>query len=103
MFTAVIISPRGKACIALLIFFVYFIVLNVVKIHVSCRWNFELIAIFVPTSARRNKLAAKKANKIQQERVWQSIDNIRKVTVMTAVVSSLSEGTVSSYSEIESK
>ncbi|KAF9309331.1 hypothetical protein BG003_009872, partial [Podila horticola] len=95
--------PAGEACIVLLISFAYFIFLDVVKVHLFRRWNFELTATFVPTAARRNKLAAKKALKIQQARVWESIDNVRKVAVMTAVVSSLSEGVVASHSEVEVK
>ncbi|KAF8988224.1 hypothetical protein BGZ52_012703 [Haplosporangium bisporale] len=94
--------PAGEACVVLLISFVYFILLDVVKVHLFRRWSFELTATFVPTKARTTKLAAKKANKIQQARVWESIDNVRKVAVMTAVVSSLSEG-VTASSEVEVK
>ncbi|KAF9374979.1 hypothetical protein CPB97_011766, partial [Podila verticillata] len=94
--------PAGEACIVLLISFVYFILLDVVKVHLFRHWSFELTATFVPTKARTAKLAAKKAGKIQQARVWESIDNVRKVAVMTAVVSSLSEGVISS-SEVEAK
>jgi len=50
-----------------------------------------MTATFVPTKARRAKLASRKAVVIQQKRVWESIDHVRKVAVMTAVVSSFQE------------
>ncbi|KAF9354449.1 hypothetical protein BGX26_007699 [Mortierella sp. AD094] len=83
--------PAGEAIVVLLISFIYFIILDVVKVQLFKRWSFEMTATFVPTNARRTKLATRKAAKIQQERVWSSIDSVRKVAVMTAVVSSLQE------------
>ncbi|KAF9366279.1 hypothetical protein BGX34_004465 [Mortierella sp. NVP85] len=83
--------PAGEAVIVLLISFVYFIILDVVKVHIFRLWSFELTANLVPTPGRRNKLAGRKAGKIQQDRVWNSIDQVRKIAVMTAVVSSLQE------------
>ncbi|KAF9571289.1 hypothetical protein EC968_000785 [Mortierella alpina] len=83
--------PAGEAIVVLCISFVYFILLDVVKVQLFKRWSFEMTATLVPTSTRRHKLAARKAAKIQQTRVWESIDSVRKVAVMTAVVSALQE------------
>ncbi|KAG0368947.1 hypothetical protein BGZ54_000751 [Gamsiella multidivaricata] len=83
--------PASQAIVVLIISFVYFILLDVVKVQLFKHWSFEMTATFVPTNARRTKLAARKASKIQQERVWDSIDAVRKVAVMTAVVSALQE------------
>ncbi|KAF9117127.1 hypothetical protein BGX27_003589 [Mortierella sp. AM989] len=83
--------PAGQAIVVLLISFIYFIFLDVVKVQLFKRWSFAMTAKLVPTKARRTKLAARQASKIQQERVWNSIDNVRKVAVMTAVVSSFQE------------
>ncbi|KAI1313462.1 hypothetical protein EDD11_002522 [Mortierella claussenii] len=85
--------PAGEAIVVLLISFIYFIILDVVKVLIFKHWSFELTATLVPTSARRHKLAERKATKIQQERVWNSINQVRKVAVMTAVVSSFQEKT----------
>ncbi|KAF9111850.1 hypothetical protein BGX27_004354 [Mortierella sp. AM989] len=81
--------PAGQAIVVLLISFLYFIVLDVVKVQLFKLWSFELTAKLVPTRARRLKLADRKSAKTQQERVWSSINEVRKVAVMTAVVSSL--------------
>ncbi|KAG0335018.1 hypothetical protein BG000_007852, partial [Podila horticola] len=83
--------PAGQAIVVLLISFIYFIMLDVVKVQLFKRWSFEMTATFVPTAARRQKLADRKAKKIQQDRVWESIDNVRKVAVMTAVISTFQE------------
>ncbi|KAF9372899.1 hypothetical protein CPB97_000952, partial [Podila verticillata] len=83
--------PAGQAIIVLLISFIYFIILDVVKVQLFKRWSFEMTATLVPTTARRQKLAERKAKKIQQDRVWESIDNVRKVAVMTAVISTFQE------------
>ncbi|KAG9327263.1 hypothetical protein KVV02_002716 [Mortierella alpina] len=83
--------PAGEAIVVLCISFVYFILLDVVKVQLFKRWSFEMTATLVPTSVRRNKLAARKAAKIQQTRVWESINTVRRVAVMTAVVSALQE------------
>ncbi|KAF9437863.1 hypothetical protein BGZ76_010802 [Entomortierella beljakovae] len=83
--------PAGQAIVVLLISFIYFIILDVVKVQLYKYWSFELTAKFVPTNARRTKLIARNASKIQQDRVWSSIDSVRKIAVMTAVVSSLNE------------
>ncbi|KAF9945005.1 hypothetical protein BGZ70_004143, partial [Mortierella alpina] len=83
--------PAGQAIVVLVISFIYFIILDVVKVQMFKRWSFEMTATFVPTKARRTKLAARKAVVIQQKRVWESIDQVRKVAVMTAVVSSFQE------------
>ncbi|KAF9934534.1 hypothetical protein FBU30_001675 [Linnemannia zychae] len=80
--------PAGEAIVVLCISFIYFIILDVVKVQMFKRWSFEMTATFVPTKARRAKLAARKAAQIQQDRVWGSIDAVRKIAVMTAVVSS---------------
>ncbi|KAF9924342.1 hypothetical protein BGZ67_009337 [Mortierella alpina] len=83
--------PAGQAIVVLVISFVYFIMLDVVKVQMFKRWSFEMTATFVPTKTRRTKLASRKAVVIQQKRVWESIDQVRKVAVMTAVVSSFQE------------
>ncbi|KAF9206376.1 hypothetical protein BGZ49_002572 [Haplosporangium sp. Z 27] len=83
--------PAGQAIVVLCISFLYFIVLDVVKVQIFKIWSFELTAKFVPTNARRSKLADRKADKIQQDRVWGSIDQVRKIAVMTAVVSSFQD------------
>jgi H+-transporting ATPase len=83
--------PAGQAIVVLVISFVYFIMLDVVKVQMFKRWSFEMTATLVPTKARRTKLASRKAVVIQQKRVWESIDHVRKVAVMTAVVSSFQE------------
>ncbi|KAF8920934.1 hypothetical protein BGZ58_004216, partial [Dissophora ornata] len=83
--------PAGQAIVVLLISFMYFILLDFVKVQIFKLWSFELTATFVPTSVRRHKLADRKAAKIQQERVWGSVDKVRKIAVMAAVVSSFQE------------
>ncbi|KAG0045108.1 hypothetical protein BGZ83_009651 [Gryganskiella cystojenkinii] len=83
--------PAGQAIVVLLISLIYFIVLDVVKVQIFKLWSFEMTATLVPTATRRHKLADRKAAKIQQERVWGSIDAVRKVAVMTAVVSTFQE------------
>ncbi|KAG0075530.1 hypothetical protein BGZ92_002841 [Podila epicladia] len=83
--------PAGQAIVVLIISFVYFIILDVVKVQLFRRWSFEMTASLVPTPARRQKLAERKAKQIQQDRVWESIDNVRKVAVMTAVISTFQE------------
>ncbi|KAG0305418.1 hypothetical protein BGZ97_001115, partial [Linnemannia gamsii] len=83
--------PAGEAIVVLCISFVYFVLLDQVKVWLFKKWSFEMTATFVPTSARRQKLAARKAAKVQQDRVWESISAVRKIAVMTAVVSSFQE------------
>ncbi|KAG0240433.1 H(+)-ATPase [Mortierella sp. GBAus27b] len=83
--------PAGQAIVVLLISFIYFIILDVVKVQIFKLWSFELTANLVPTAGRRHKLAGRKASKIQQERVWGSIDEVRKIAVKMAVISSLQE------------
>ncbi|KAF8942224.1 hypothetical protein BGZ47_006689, partial [Haplosporangium gracile] len=83
--------PAGEAIVVLCISFLYFVVLDQVKVWLFRTWSFEMTATFVPTSGRRHKLAARKAAKIQQDRVWESINAVRKIAVMTAVVSSFQE------------
>lgn len=83
--------PAGEAIVVLCISFAYFVLLDQVKVWLFKKWSFEMTATFVPTSSRRQKLAAKKAAKVQQDRVWESIDSVRKIAVMTAVVSSFQE------------
>ncbi|KAF9143899.1 hypothetical protein BGX30_014383 [Mortierella sp. GBA39] len=83
--------PAGQAIVVLLISFIYFIILDVVKVQIFKRWSFKLTATLVPTDARRTKLGERNAAEIQQKRVWESIDQVRKVAVMTAVVSSFAE------------
>ncbi|KAF9344654.1 hypothetical protein BGX26_004064, partial [Mortierella sp. AD094] len=95
--------PAGQAIVVLCISFLYFIVLDVVKVQIFKLWSFELTATLVPTNTRRVKLADRKAAKIQQDRVWNSIDHVRKVAVMTAVVSSFQEKPVAAHHEHEIK
>ncbi|KAG0294620.1 hypothetical protein BGZ96_000814 [Linnemannia gamsii] len=83
--------PAGEAIVVLCISFVYFVLLDQVKVWLFKKWSFEMTATFVPTTARRQKLAARKVAKVQQNRVWENIDSVRKIAVMTAVVSSFQE------------
>ncbi|KAF9183744.1 hypothetical protein BGZ51_006494 [Haplosporangium sp. Z 767] len=83
--------PAGEAIVVLVISFVYFIILDVVKVHLFKRWSFEMTAVLVPTKARHTKLASRKAAAAQQERVWNNIDTVRKIAVMMAVVSTFQE------------
>ncbi|KAG0322050.1 hypothetical protein BGZ97_009102 [Linnemannia gamsii] len=92
--------PAGQAIVVLLISLLYFIILDVVKVQIFKRWSFKLTATLVPSTARRTKLAERNAAGLQQKRVWESIDQVRKVAVMTAVVSSFAE---KSTVETESK
>ncbi|KAF9925114.1 hypothetical protein FBU30_005073 [Linnemannia zychae] len=85
--------PASQAIVVLLISFIYFMVLDVVKVQVYKYWSFKFTARACPTKARRTKLAERDAVAIQQKRVWKSIDQVRKVAVMTAVVSSFQENT----------
>src|SRR5690554_4313526 len=75
--------PAGEAIVVLVISFIYFIISDVVKVHLFKRWSFEMTAVLVPTKARRTKLASRKAVAAQQERVWNDIDTVHKVAVMT--------------------
>jgi H+-transporting ATPase len=86
--------PAGQAIVVLIISFIYFIILDVVKVQIFKRWSFKFTAAVVPTQARRVKLAERNAAEVQQKRVWESIDQVRKVAVMTAVVSSFAEKSV---------
>jgi H+-transporting ATPase len=81
--------PAGQAIVVLIISFVIFILLDIVKVQIFKYWSFEFTAKAFPTPARRAKSAARKAKKIQQERVWNSINTVRQVAVKTAVLEAL--------------
>ncbi|ORZ27390.1 H(+)-ATPase [Lobosporangium transversale] len=83
--------PFSQAIVVLLISFAYFIALDVVKVQLFKIWSFELTAAVVRTPARRKKLAEKKARKIQQERVWNSIDHIREIILKLKALEALNE------------
>ncbi|KAG0364380.1 hypothetical protein BGZ54_007591 [Gamsiella multidivaricata] len=83
--------PFSQAIVVLLISFAYFIILDVVKVQLFKVWSFELTAAIVRTPARRKKLAERKAHKIQQERVWNSIDHIREIILKLKALEALNE------------
>ncbi|KAG0257010.1 hypothetical protein DFQ27_005364 [Actinomortierella ambigua] len=82
--------PWLDACIILLISFVYFILLDFVKVWLFKIWSFELTAKLAPLPARTAKLAKRKAAVIQQERVWGSINQVRQVAVKAKVLAAFS-------------
>ncbi|KAF9158413.1 hypothetical protein DFQ26_007667 [Actinomortierella ambigua] len=82
--------PWLDACIILLISFVYFILLDFVKVWLFKIWSFELTAKLAPLPARKAKLAKRKAAVIQQERVWGSINQVRQVAVKAKVLAAFS-------------
>ncbi|KAG0226399.1 hypothetical protein BGW42_003671, partial [Actinomortierella wolfii] len=82
--------PWGEACVILAISFVYFILLDFVKVWIFKIWSFELTARLAPLPERRAKLARRQAEAIQQERVWGSINQVRQVAVKAKVLAALS-------------
>jgi len=83
--------PVAQAIVILLISFAYFILLDVVKVQLFKVWSFELTAAIVRTPARRKKLAERKARKIQQKHVWNSIDQVREVVLKLKALEALNE------------
>ncbi|KAG0055248.1 hypothetical protein BGZ83_009180 [Gryganskiella cystojenkinii] len=83
--------PPSQAIVILLISFAYFILLDVVKVQLFKIWSFELTAAIVRTPARRKKLAERKARKIQQIHVWNSIDQVREVILKLKALEALNE------------
>ncbi|KAK3816891.1 MAG: H(+)-ATPase [Linnemannia elongata] len=83
--------PFSQAIVILLISFIYFIFLDVVKVQLFKMWSFELTAQFVRTPARRKKLAERSARKKQQEAVWKDIDKIREVVLKLKCLEALNE------------
>ncbi|KAI1306104.1 hypothetical protein EDD11_004871 [Mortierella claussenii] len=83
--------PVAQAIVVLLISFMYFILLDVVKVWLFKIWSFELTAAVVRTPARRKKLAERKARKIQQDRVWNSIDHVREIILKLKALEALNE------------
>ncbi|KAK3830294.1 MAG: H(+)-ATPase [Linnemannia gamsii] len=83
--------PFSQAIVILLISFVYFIFLDVVKVQLFKMWSFELTAQFVRTPARRKKLAERTARKKQQESVWKDIDKVREIVLKLKCLEALNE------------
>lgn len=83
--------PFSQAIVILLISFLYFIFLDVVKVQLFKMWSFELTAQFVRTPARRKKLKERMARKKQQEAVWKDIDKIREVVLKLKCLEALNE------------
>ncbi|KAG0248444.1 hypothetical protein BG011_010269 [Mortierella polycephala] len=83
--------PFSQAIVVLLISFMYFIVLDVIKVFMFRIWSFELTATIVRTPARKRELEKRKARKKQQQRVWKSIDRLREVLVKVEVLEALIE------------
>lgn len=83
--------PFSQAIVVLCISFAYFILLDVVKVQLFRIWCFELTAVLVPTPARRHKLSERKQRKVQQERVWKSIDHVRELMVKLKVLEALNQ------------
>ncbi|KAG0344527.1 hypothetical protein BG004_004380 [Podila humilis] len=81
--------PWGEAIVVLAISFVYFILLDVVKVQLFKIWSFELTAKLAPTPARRKKLSERKARDSQQLRVWESIDKVREMIVQLKVMDAM--------------
>ncbi|KAI8984614.1 plasma-membrane proton-efflux P-type ATPase [Mycotypha africana] len=55
---------------------VYFMILDVVKVHIFRRWSFEMTAKLVPTKTRKTKLAVRKelkAKGMEVEECWKKI------------------------------
>ncbi|KAF9976433.1 hypothetical protein BGZ65_007840 [Modicella reniformis] len=94
--------PFTQALVVLLISLVYFVLLDVVKVQLFKRWSFELTARLVPTPARRRKLEEKKKRKVQQDRVWKSIDQVRSMGLKIKVLEVMSESRLSLGEEQES-
>jgi H+-transporting ATPase len=65
---------------------VYFLFLDVIKVQIFKYWNFEFTAKLVPTPARKAKLAARKAEAIQRERVMGNWKKAQKVAKMSGVI-----------------
>ncbi|KAF9100911.1 hypothetical protein BGX29_006146 [Mortierella sp. GBA35] len=83
--------PFSQAIVILLISFLYFIILDVVKVQLFKIWSFELTAQFVRTPARRKKLAERVAKRTQQEHVWENIDKVREVVLKLKCLEALNE------------
>ncbi|KAF9113134.1 hypothetical protein BGX27_002127 [Mortierella sp. AM989] len=81
--------PFSQAIVVLIISFVYFILLDVVKVQLFKIWSFELTAAVVRTPTRRRKLAQKKARKIQQTRVWGNINSVREIVLKLKALEAL--------------
>ncbi|KAI8611536.1 hypothetical protein BC830DRAFT_1231865 [Chytriomyces sp. MP71] len=60
-----------------------FMLLDIVKVQIIRRWNFELTVKMVPTVTRKAKLADRIAKRIVKERALGNIAKVRKVLYMT--------------------
>ncbi|KAG0028897.1 hypothetical protein BGZ82_008213 [Podila clonocystis] len=83
--------PFSQAIVVLCISFLYFVLLDVVKVHLFKIWCFELTAVMAPTPARRRKLSERKQYGEQQLRVWGSIDRVRELVVKLKALEALNE------------
>ncbi|KAF9181825.1 hypothetical protein BGZ51_005159 [Haplosporangium sp. Z 767] len=83
--------PFSQAIVVLLISFMYFIVLDTIKVWIFRIWSFELTATVVRTPARRRELKKRKARKEQQQRVWKNIDQLREILLKVEVLVALTE------------
>ncbi|RUS32166.1 hypothetical protein BC938DRAFT_476125 [Jimgerdemannia flammicorona] len=82
------VAPIGYAWgfVVLGISLVYFLFLDIIKVQIFKYWNFELTAKLVPTPARKAKLAARKAEATQHERVMGNWKKAQKIAKMSGVI-----------------
>ncbi|KAF9327329.1 hypothetical protein BG006_009337 [Podila minutissima] len=83
--------PFSQAIVVLCISFLYFVLLDVVKVQLFKIWCFELTAVMAPTPARRRKLNERRQRGEQQKRVWESIDRMRELVVKLKALEALKE------------
>jgi H+-transporting ATPase len=81
-------APIGwvKGIVVIAVSLIYFVLLDFVKVFIFRHWSFEFTARVWPTKMRREKLAARKVRKVQQERVWTSIDSVRQTGLKLKVL-----------------
>ncbi|KAF9975088.1 hypothetical protein BGZ73_001380 [Actinomortierella ambigua] len=91
--------PWGEACVILLISFIYFILLDFVKVWMFKVWSFDLTVKLAPLPARKAKYVQRQAQVIQQERVWGSINQVRQVAVKAKVLAALSSEPIAASEE----
>ncbi|CAO3589036.1 unnamed protein product [Absidia cylindrospora] len=59
---------------------VYFMILDVVKVYIFRYWSFEMTAKAVPVKSRRDKLALRQSDYLQQQRLKQSWSKLSGMT-----------------------
>ncbi|CAG8484979.1 13284_t:CDS:2, partial [Dentiscutata heterogama] len=61
----------------------YFLVLDLVKVIIFRYWSFEFTAKVCPTPARKQKLRARKEQKVFTEKVSHNVAKVRKIVLMS--------------------